>query len=286
MMRSRCWYGLLVWLASCAPSTPAQHAEAGAASKEAAPAETGTVSSAEAPPSANAATSPGPASPTSTTNAAGEIELDSSGDDLDADIAALSKATAGGAERKPESKPTELAGRDIVYRVTAQGLVIEVGGIHLRPEAKAVKEAGGTYAVQLTLTVESFDERQYWLAKPAGGPLAIAGKIEASGSAAPVAARTSPPAAGTKQRFTDQKRGEAEQEVVRAGEPRKFKQRWPGKGQPKLHSGQTLTLEIGLWGVHADTEPERAVKRLFELKLVAADPPQAVISPPALDWGS
>jgi hypothetical protein len=205
------------------------------------------------------------------TNAAGEIELDPS-DDLDADIAALSKATAGGAERKPESKPTEFAGRDIVYRVTPQGLVIEVGGIHLRPEAKAVKGPGGTYTVQLTLSAESFDERQYWLAKPAGGPLAVAGKIEAGTS--------------RKQRFTDQRRGEAEQEVVRAGEPRKFKQRWPGKGQPKLRSGETLTLEVGLWGLHADSEQERAVKRLFEVKLVAADPPQAVISAPALDWGS
>jgi hypothetical protein len=43
---------------------------------------------------------------------------------------------------------------------------------------------------------------------------------------------------------------------------------------------------VGLWGVHADTEQERAVKRLFELQLVGADPPQAVISPPTLDWGS
>jgi len=265
MTRSHRWYGLLAWLASCAPNAPAQHAAAGpAATEAAAPAESGAGS---ATPSGSAsAPAPAPSS-----NEAGEIELDSS-DDLDADIAALSKATASGAERKPESKPSEFAGRDIVYRVTPQGLVIEVGGIHLRPEAKAVKEAGGTYAVQLVLSAESFDERQYWLAKPAGGPLAVAGKIEA--------------AAGKKQRFTDQKRGEAEQEVVRAGEPRKFKQRWPGKGQPKLRSGQTLTLEIGLWGVHADSEQERAVKRLFELKLVGADPPQAVISPPTLDWGS
>lgn len=272
MTPARRWYGLLAWLASCAPSAPAQHAESGTAARAAAaPAEPGAGSAPGAPPSATASAPTTPPAPAPSTNAAGEIELDS-GDDLDADIAALSKATASGAERKPESKPTEFAGRDIVYRVTPQGLVIEVGGIHLRPEAKAVKEAGGTYAVQLTVTAESFDERQYWLAKPAGGPLAVAGKIEA--------------AAGKKQRFTDQKRGEAEQEVVRAGAPRKFKQRWPGKGQPKLRSGQTLTLEIGLWGVHADAEQERAVKRLFELKLVGADPPQAVISPPTLDWGS
>jgi hypothetical protein len=275
MTRSRRWYCLLAWLAGCAPSAPAQHAEAGTAAREtpakeaAAPVGPGAGSA----PAASSATENTPAPPAATPspNAAGEIELDS-GDDLDADIAALSKATASGAERKPESKPAAFAGRDIVYRVTQQGLVIEVGGIHLRPEAKAVKEAGGTYAVQLTLGAESFDERQYWLAKPAGGPLAIAGKIEG--------------AAGKKQRFSDQKRGEAEQEVVRAGEPRKFKQRWPGKGQPKLRSGQTLTLEVGLWGVHADTEQERAVKRLFELKLVAADPPQAVISAPTPDWGS
>jgi hypothetical protein len=270
MTRSRRWCGLLAWLASCAPSAPVQHAEAGTAAKEAA---ASAAPEAAAAPSttASAPTPSAPAAPAPSTNAAGEIELDS-GDDLDADIAALSKATASGAERKPDSKPSEFSGRDIVYRVTPQGLVIEVGGIHLRPEAKAVKEAGGTYVVHLTLSAESFDERQYWLAKPPGGPLAVAGKIEAG--------------AGKKQRFTDQKRGDAEQEVVRAGEPRRFKQHWPGKGQPKLRSGQTLTLEIGLWGVHADSEQERAVKRLFELKLVGADPPQAVISPPTLDWGS
>ena len=266
MMRSRRWPCLLAWLASCAPSAPARHVEAGTTAQETTAEETAPQQAATTETS-----SATPATATPSSNAAGEIELDPS-DDLDADIAALSKATGGGAEPKPESKAAEFSGRDIVYRVTPQGLVIEVGGIHLRPEAKAVKEAGGTYAVQLTLGAESFDERQYWLAKPAGGPLAIAGKIEA--------------AAGKKQRFTDQKRGEAQQELVRAGEPRKFKQRWPGKGQPKLRSGQTLTLEVGLWGVHADTEQERAVKRLFELELVGADPPQAVISPPTLDWGS
>jgi hypothetical protein len=275
MTCSRRWSCLLACLASCAPSAPAQHAgarseQAAAASRDAdSPPAVGPPGATDAAASGTAA--PAPAASTPSTNAAGEIELDTN-DGLDADIAALSQATASGAESKPPNKASEFSGRDIVYRVTPQGLVIEVGGIHLHPEAKALKQAGGTYAVQLTLTAESFDERQYWLSKPAGGPLAVAGKIEA--------------AAGKKQRFADQKRGDAEQEVVRAGEPRKFKQRWPGKGQPKLRSGQTLTLEVGLWGVHADTEQERAVKRLFELKLVGADPPQAVITPPTMDWGS
>jgi hypothetical protein len=150
--------------------------------------------------------------------------------------------------------------------------VIELNGIHLRPEAKAFRDSGGTYGVQLTLTAESFDDRQYWLSKPADGPLALAGKIEAP--------------AGKKQRFGDERRGKDEEEVVSAGEPRKFKQRWPGKGQPKLRSGQTLTLEVGLWGVHAESERARPVKRLFELKLLGANPPTAVITPPTLDWGN
>jgi hypothetical protein len=195
----------------------------------------------------------------------GAIDLDG-GDDLDADIAALSSAT-----KTPEAKPDALSGRELIYRVTPQGLVIEVGGIHLRPVAKAFRDARGNYGVDLQLTAQSFDDRQYWLSKPEEGPLSIAGRIEGPG--------------GKRQRFGDERRGDGE-EVVRSGEPRQFKQRWPGKGQPRLRAGETLTLEVGLWGVHADAERERPVRRLFEVKLVGAQPPQAVVSPPTLDWGS
>ena len=260
---------LAAGVASCAPSAPAR--DSSAATTSAAPpapetAVKGSATTASQP-------RPAPEMPAQSTqrtpsaNASGEIELDSD-DNLDADIAELSKAT----KTEPEKPASDLSGRDIVYRVTPQGLVIEVDGVHLRPEAKAFRTAGGTYGVQLTLTAESFDDRQYWLSKPADGPLALAGKIEAP--------------AGKKQRFVDQRRGQSQEEVVRTGEPRKFKQRWPGKGQPKLRAGQTLTLEVGLWGVHSESERERPVKRLFELKLVAANPPQAVISPPTLDWGN
>ncbi len=193
------------------------------------------------------------------------MDLDA-GDDLDAEIAALSKATATPAQSK-----NELSGREVVYRVTPLGLVIEVGGIHFRPVAKGFRDSRGHYGVDLTLTAESFDDRQYWLSKPQEGPLSIAGRIEGP--------------AGKRQRFADERRGDGE-EVVRSGAPRQFKQRWPGKGQPKLRPGETLTLEVGLWGVHADDERERPVRRLFEVKLVGAQPPQAVVSPPTLDWGS
>ena len=256
-LQRRHWGAAALCLASaCGPAVPAREPEPASppeASAEAAPAE------ASAPPSLDAPTAPAAA-------AAEQAVDDEGADELDADIAALSKATKG-----PEDKSEGSSGREVVYRVTPQGLVIELGGIHVRPTVKAFRDAKGNYGVELQLTVESFDGRQYWLSKPEEGPLSIAGRLEAP--------------SGKRQRFGDERRGDDE-EVIRAGEPRQFKQRWPGKGQPKLRAGETLTLEVGLWGVHADSERERPVRRLFEVKLLGAQPPQAVVSPPTLDWGS
>ncbi|HVZ32942.1 MAG TPA: hypothetical protein VG963_10975 [Polyangiaceae bacterium] len=188
-------------------------------------------------------------------------------DNLDADIAELSRETKGGAVNKaPDTK-----GRDLVYRVTPKGLVIEVNGIHFHPEAKAVRGKGGSYEILITLNAESFDERQYWVRKPKAGPLAIAGSLAAS--------------AGNKERFKDQRQDEGEEEAVMPGTPRIFKQRWPGPAQPKLLPGQTVTLEVGLWGVRAESERERPVRRLFMVKMLASARAEPVISPPELDWG-
>jgi hypothetical protein len=216
-------------------------------------------------------------------------------DGLDADIAALSASTeVAGPSRsestapnaaasptrtpKPETGP-EAPGspspREIVYRVTPQGLVIEIDGIHLRPEAKAFKDKSGAYGIELVVKAESFDGRRYWVNEPEEGLLSIAGKVENKG--------------GKRERFADQRvdrRSGSGEQLVMEGAPRRFKQRWPGRGQPKLWSGQTVTLEVGLWGVRAESERERPVRRLFEVKMVAGNKSPAVISPPTLDWGS
>lgn len=259
-----CWSAACLYLVTaCGPAAPAREPDS-AAPVEASPNPGSPDEASTAPANTGDADSSAAASPAAV-GSGGAIALDGS-DDLDADIAALSSAT-----KPAEPKPSELAGREVVYRVTPQGLVIEVGGIHLRPVAKAFRDARGSYGVDLQLTAESFDDRQYWVSKPQEGPLSIAGRIEGP--------------AGKRQRFADERHGNDE-EVVRSGAPRQFKQRWPGKGQPKLRAGETLTLEVGLWGVHADGERERPVRRLFEVKLVGAQPPQAVVSPPTLDWGS
>jgi hypothetical protein len=203
-----------------------------------------------------------------------EVDLDAE-DDLDADIAALDATTQSGKAAATRSSDadakTKTAGLDIVYRVTPKGLVIELEGVHLRPEAKPFKDKNGAHGIELVLRVESFDGRTYWLRKPNEGPLSIAGKVEDK--------------AGKATRFADERVGAGE-EVVTSGDPRTFRQRWPGRGQPKLGWGQTVTLEVGLWGLHAESERERPVRRLFEVKMSGGNKPQAVLSPPTLDWGS
>jgi hypothetical protein len=242
-----------------------------------------TETETEEPPAPSAGVEQLPAPPApSGESSEREAPSTSSGDDgLDADIAALSASTqspgTAGATGSP-TRPSKAAaadqnvGRDIVYRVTAKGLVIEVDGIHFRPEAKPVREKNGSYSIRLVLNVESFDGRRYWVDKGSKGPLSIAGKVEERGG-------------GKSSRFDDQ-RGETSEEGVMSEAPRRFEQRWPGHGQPKVWAGQSVTLEVGLWGVRAESERERPVRRLFVVKMVAGERAPAVITPPAMDWGS
>jgi hypothetical protein len=244
---------------SAPPSTRQPESAGGEVGEASAPADT-------ALPAAPAGDAPATASDSS--------EDESSEDDgLDADIAELSASTHTDATPPVSAKPAtpgdSIAGREIVYRVTPKGLVIEIDGIHLRPEAKPFRRKSGAYGIELVVNAESFDGRQYWLNTPKEGPLSIAGKVEGKGKSS---------------RFADQREGSGEEPVLE-GSPRRFEQRWPGRGQPKLWAGQTVTLEVGLWGVRAESERERPVRRLFVVKMVAGPRSQAVITPPTMDWG-
>lgn len=261
-----------VLLSGCAAAPPARAPSEVAAAPPAEPSPQSEGPQSESPPASSrpeGESSVGePSTEASTVRPDGAIDLD--GDDgLDADIAELSASTGG--SPIPERGAAASSAREIVYRVTPGGLVIELDGIHLRPVAKPFKDKNGAYGIELTLKADSFDGRQYWLSKPAEGPLSIAGKIESKG--------------GKSTRFSDQRTG-AEEEVVMEGASRTFRQRWPGRGQPKLWWGQTVTLEIGLWGVRAESNRQRPVQRLFVVKMVAGNKPLAVITPPTLDWGS
>jgi hypothetical protein len=262
------------FLSSCAASAPTGASAPDEAASDTAESEEGARAAAVAEPTQVVATAE-----ESGAGVPAASSQPSADDGLDVDIAALSASTQ--ANPAPAAAPPrevtaaeatrDPGGRDIVYRVTPKGLVIEIDGIHLRPEAKPFKEKSGAYGIELVVNAESFDGRQYWVNKPGGGPLSIAGKIEGK--------------AGKGERFADQRVGDGE-DVVAEGSPRRFKQRWPGRGQPKLWQGQTVTLEVGLWGVRADSQRERPVRRLFVVKMVAGSKSPAVITPPTLDWGT
>ena len=275
--RRGAWLGSLALVAACGASAPAQTPDVVAPSEE---------SSASAPAAdgapAGAPTADEAASATSDVAAPARDGSDTADDGLDADIAALSASThAGDAASLPEPaapaaaparEKDELSGREVVYRVTPKGLVIEIDGFHLRPEAKPFRDSGGTYGVELVLRAESFDGRQFWVDTPKEGPLSIAGKVQSKD--------------GKVQRFADEHGAPGDERVVLSDAPHTFKQRWPGRGQPKLREGQTLTLEVGLWGVRAESERERPVRRLFTVKMVGGKKSPAVIEPPAMDWGT
>lgn len=197
-------------------------------------------------------------------------------DGLDDDIAAiaesLSEDSASPHSAGENTKLKDATAREpIVYRVSPQGLTIEVDGLHFRPTAEAHRRPNGSYGVEIELRAEAFDGRNYWIQEPAEGPLSIAGSVVSPN--------------GRKSRFGDRRQG-GEPQLVIGGETVVFRQTWPGKGQPRLLKGHTLTLEIGLWGTREENVRERPVRRLFVVKLFAGKGAKPVISPPSLDWGN
>jgi hypothetical protein len=256
----------LFWLSCAASSATAPRVQAPApeVSAKDSPASADTSLASPAPPPQT----PGQTAEGSPPSSASATDRD---DGLDADIAELSRNTA--ASGTPgDTGGSEVSGREVVYRVTPTGLVIELDGIHFRPEAKPFKAKNGAYGIELSVSAESFDGRKYWVDKPSAGPLSLAGKIEDK--------------AGKALRFSDQRKPAGE-EGVTAGEPYRFRQRWPATGQPKLWPGQKLTLEVGLWGVRAEAGRQRPVRRFFVVEMTAAgNRPRAVVSPPTMDWGN
>lgn len=154
----------------------------------------------------------------------------------------------------------EPRGRDITYRVTAAGLQIEVEGVDLAPRAEAIKTQAG-WIVELSVRATAKDKHAHRLLSPERGPLMVAAAAERGGKT---------------ERVGDERKGNGEQTLT-AGEPTTMTRRV----DVAIAAGQTLTLEVGLWGLGRDDEERRPVKKLFVVKMVAgAKKPQPVITPP------
>ena len=163
--------------------------------------------------------------------------------------------------RSANASVAEPKGSNITYRMTPSGLVIEVDGLRLEPKAEPLKFSGG-WGVHLSVHVSATDAHAHHLLSPANGPLMVATEIDGTG--------------GKKERIGDERKGDAEM-IIEAGEATSFDR---AMTHP-IKAGESLKLQVGLWGVGRDAEDRRPIKKLFVVNMIAgAKTPQPVITPP------
>ncbi|HXS18310.1 MAG TPA: hypothetical protein VN764_14025, partial [Polyangiaceae bacterium] len=92
--------------------------------------------------------------------------------DMMAQIAEQERLADAEAEAGPASD--EYVPREVVYRISPEGLKIQVDGAEFRPKAESVKIKGG-YGV--VITVEASSNTPLVLLNPTGGPLAFGGVV-------------------------------------------------------------------------------------------------------------
>lgn len=168
------------------------------------------------------------------------------------------EASAAAAGSAPREEPR---GRTINYRVTPSGLVIELEGLRLEPNAKPVKIAGG-WGVKLTVRVHATDDHLHRFLSPDGGPLMVAAEIDRGG--------------GKTERIADERKGDTET-FVTAGDQTPLEREF----KKPITAGQSLTLHVGLWGLGRDADDRKPIRKLFVVKMVAGHgTPQPTITPP------
>ena len=145
--------------------------------------------------------------------------------------------------------PPEGEVREVVYRLSQDGLRIQINGAEFVPKAEAVRVSGG-WGVTLTIDATSEEERVLWA--PKNGPLAFGGNVKR----------------GSIEKFGDKREGGSEL-ILSPDKPLTFSRTWPQKGEKGLRSGETLELQVGLWGLGPDAETRSPVLSFLVVKMTA-----------------
>lgn len=169
------------------------------------------------------------------------------------------------AEQEPAPKQ-----REVLYKQTQGGLVVDVDGLRLTPKAEPVKKPNGTYGIKITVEAESIDDDTHSLLSPENGPMSFFVKIFDKN--------------GVEQaRYGDQRVGD-EQQFVMPGGPLTLTREWPsGSVKGPLWWGQSVMLEVGLWGLGRGAEKTRPMQKFFRVNMVAGAKPQAIVMPPEIN---
>ncbi len=215
------------------------------------------------PPVASPSTSAAPAAPSALPASSASPAPAASGSAKPVDEtsdAAHAAPTNPDAAAAHETKP-----REKLYRMTPHGLVVEMTGVEFRTRAKAVRRGAG-WGVKVSVEAKSKDGQSHVLLAPAHGPLAFSVKVDRGGKVEEVG---------------DTRKGD-KLETVDQGKPLKLSRTWPDTGTRPVTRGQSLDLQVGLWGLGADADSQRPVRQFVEVKMVVGKgKPQAVVSPPA-----
>ena len=158
------------------------------------------------------------------------------------------------------------ATRTVSYVVVPEGLKISVAGVKFTVSTAAVKVAAG-WGVKVSVVASASDGKPHSLASPKSGPLAFAGTVQRKGQGEP-------------DHFVDERTGEGEQAIF-GDDPTKFNRTWPAKGTRVLGVGDSLDLQIALWGLGVEKDARRPVKQFCHVRMeVGKGLPRAIVEPP------
>ncbi len=164
------------------------------------------------------------------------------------------------------AEPDPNATREVTYVVVPEGLKISVAGVRFTVAASAVQVASG-WGVKLNVVASALDGKPHSLSNPKSGPMAFAGSVLRKGHSEP-------------EPFGDERAGDGELEVSGA-EPGKFNRTWPAKGVRVLGAGDSLELQVALWGLGSDKDSRRPVKKFCHVRMnVDKGKPRAILEPP------
>jgi hypothetical protein len=210
---------------------------------------------AEPPPTQAPAPSP---EPSASAEAAKPVEPAPPGSSDEADAKAPAKAP-------DPSQPDPNATREVTYVVVPEGLKVTVTGVRFAVSASAVQVASG-WGVKLTVVASALDGKPHSLSSPKAGPLAFAGSVLRKGKS-------------EAEPFGDERAGDGEQSVT--GDPSKFSRTWPANGVRVLGAGDSLDLQVALWGLGSDKDSRRPVKKFCHVRMqVEKGKPRAILEPP------
>lgn len=165
---------------------------------------------------------------------------------------------------KEDADPNAI--REVTYVVVPEGLKISVAGVRFAVSANAVQVASG-WGVKLSVVATAADGKVHALSNPKSGPLAFAGSVSRKGKSEP-------------DPFGDERSGDGEQEIS-AEAPAKFSRTWPANGVRVLGAGDSLDLQVALWGLGSDKDSRRPVKKFCHVRMkVEKGKPRAIVEPP------